>query len=329
MVAQVYIEEAVRTHPRTLELLEHYSTQPRLTIDSYQQAFNPKGQNFRLQKQNPSLIIAEKHGTRVHPAPPEYGTGGKHHYYFSHMLNCVYDCRYCFLQGMYRSANYLVFVNYEDFLGDIESTVDTAKGEEIWFYSGYDCDSLAFEPITGFAQYFVPEFSQWPNAKLELRTKSTQIRHLLQMEPLENVIVAFSLNSDVVASGVEQRAPSVDKRLDAMDKLQHAGWTVAARLDPLIWYAEFEQGYTQLIHKMVEKIDCDSLHSVSLGSFRLPDNYFKTLAKLYPEHWLFASGIESRDGQYCYTQKITQSLLDFCEDQIYKTMPSTKVFRNQ
>ena len=31
------------------------------------------------------------------------------------MLNCIYDCKYCFLQGMFNSANYLVFVNYQDF----------------------------------------------------------------------------------------------------------------------------------------------------------------------------------------------------------------------
>ena len=36
------------------------------------------------------------------------------------MLNCVYDCSYCFLQGMFNSANYLVFVNYEDYFKEIE-----------------------------------------------------------------------------------------------------------------------------------------------------------------------------------------------------------------
>jgi len=30
-------------------------------------------------------------------------------------LNCVYDCEYCYLQGMYPSANIVVFVNFEDF----------------------------------------------------------------------------------------------------------------------------------------------------------------------------------------------------------------------
>jgi len=329
MVAQVYLEEEVRNHVRTKKLLKHYSEKPILYIDRHQEVFNPRGQNFRLQKQKPSLIIAEKHGTRVHPAPSAYGTGGKQHFYFSHMLNCVYDCRYCFLQGMYRSANYLVFVNFEDFVKDIEDTIKGAGGEQVWFYSGYDCDSLAFEPVTGFAEFFIPKFSQWPNAILELRTKSTQIRSLLAREPLENVVVAFSLNSESIANKIEERAPSVEKRLEAMRKLQEAGWKVAARLDPLIWYAEFEQGYDDLIQRMVEQLDCQALHSVTLGSFRLPDGFFKILAKLFPEHWLFASGIQSREGQHGYTEKVTQLLLDCCEDKVKQSMPCTKIYRHQ
>ena len=39
------------------------------------------------------------------------------------MLNCIYDCNYCFLQGMFNSANYLVFVNYEDYFKEIEKII--------------------------------------------------------------------------------------------------------------------------------------------------------------------------------------------------------------
>ena len=35
------------------------------------------------------------------------------------MLNCIYDCKYCFLQGMFRSANFVIFVNYESFMNEI------------------------------------------------------------------------------------------------------------------------------------------------------------------------------------------------------------------
>ena len=67
------------------------------------------------------------------------------------MQNCLYDCRYCFLQGMYNSAHYLWFVNYEDFKDEITQTASIGK-EQKYFFSGYDCDSLIFESLTGFLQ---------------------------------------------------------------------------------------------------------------------------------------------------------------------------------
>ncbi|GIT63906.1 MAG: hypothetical protein Ct9H300mP22_3060 [Gammaproteobacteria bacterium] len=74
-------------------------------------------------------------------SPEGYGFEEGASYYFSHMLNCVYDCRYCFLQGMYRSANYVLFINYEDFEAEIESSIKSASAPAV-FFSGYDCDSL-------------------------------------------------------------------------------------------------------------------------------------------------------------------------------------------
>ena len=66
-------------------------------------------------KKKPALILAKKEGKKLHNVPNSFSIGGKKNYYFSHMLNCIYDCEYCFLQGKHMSAHYLLFVNYEDF----------------------------------------------------------------------------------------------------------------------------------------------------------------------------------------------------------------------
>ena len=80
------------------------------------------------------------------------------------MYNCIYDCSYCFLQGMYSSANFVLFVNYEDFVLEIKKLI--SKKENITFFSGYDCDSLALENITGFASYILPIFKEYSNCIL-------------------------------------------------------------------------------------------------------------------------------------------------------------------
>ena len=194
LVALIYIEESVRHHPRVRRIRERLGGANVVYCERYGEVFNPRAQNFRLQKRNPALILARKTDPLLMDAPGAYNVGGGANFYFSHMLNCIYDCRYCFLQGMFRSAHYVVFVNYEDFDEAIASKIELfGADEEIWFYSGYDCDSLAYEPVTRFAQHFIPLFERYPNAFLELRTKSTQIRCLLDRAPSNNVIVAFSL----------------------------------------------------------------------------------------------------------------------------------------
>jgi|GEM_PF-5001318 len=137
MIESVYIEEDVRDHPRTLEILRKLPRAEVQTIERYGELFNRKRQNFRLQKQQPALILARKHANHVLSAPADYNIGGQHNFYFSHLLNCVYDCRYCFLQGMFRSANYVLFVNYEDFFEQIAQT-QHALPSPGWYFSGYE-----------------------------------------------------------------------------------------------------------------------------------------------------------------------------------------------
>ena len=115
MFSAIYIEEEVRDWHRVQEIIQPFADTPKIICERYGEIFNNTNQNFRIQKKAPALILAKKYGNLVLPSPGGYGFEGGKSFYFSHMLNCIYDCRYCFLQGMYRSANYVLFVNYDDF----------------------------------------------------------------------------------------------------------------------------------------------------------------------------------------------------------------------
>jgi spore photoproduct lyase len=326
MIETIYTEEAILQHPRVLDIMARFPQARKITCSRYGEVFNPKAQNFRLQKQQPALILAEKYKNFALPAPAGYGIGADKNYYFSHMLNCLYDCRYCFLQGMYQSANYVLFVNYEDFQQDIRQLCLESPDEPLHFFSGYDCDSLALEPVTGFAEQFLPFFATLPNAWLELRTKSTQVRSLLNREPLPRCIVAFSLSPDQIAVKVEAKAPSVERRLDALCKLQEKGWQIGLRFDPLIYQAGYQQQYRQLFEQVFSRIDLNRLHSVSLGVFRLPENFFKKVHKLYPDEKLFASPLVSQQGMMSYQQELEQEMMQYCSELLLSYIPDTKFF---
>lgn len=328
MVDSIYIEQEVAEHPRTLEVVSRYPKANQILIERYGEVFNSHSQNFRIQKQNPALILAAKKNSKVMPTPPQYETGGGAHYYFSHMLNCVYDCRYCFLQGMLRSANYLLFVNYEEFIDEITQTALRHANDDkpVWFFSGYDCDSLAYEPVTRFAETFVQAFESIPNATLELRTKSTQIRSLLATPAQPNVVVAYSLSPTRVAAQVEAGAPSFTKRLDALQKLQQAGWRIGLRFDPIIWHQDYLEDYAEAIKQVFARLDAERIDSVTLGGFRLPKGFYKTMHKLYPEHWLMNAGLEENDGMVSYRQQIETQALEQVAQLCAAHIPISKLF---
>ncbi len=321
----IYIEEQISEHPRTLAILKRYPKARLVSIDRYNEVFNNASQNFRKQKQNPALILAKKEGERVLPTPDQYHIGGQHNYYFSHMLNCIYDCRYCFLQGMYRSANYVVFVNYEDFFADIE-TITAQHKKPSWYFSGYDCDSLALEPITQFVEQCLDAFSEIPQAWLELRTKSTQIRPLLNREAIDNCVVAFSLSPEEIVQAEEHKTASLEKRIKALQQLQAHGWKIGLRFDPLIQASEFERLYGRMFEQVLSAIDIEAVHSVSLGPFRLPRDFHKKMIKLYPDSKLLSAQLEYNGTHVSYPESTEKAMIDWCEATLLSRISSEQYF---
>ena len=326
MIDSIYFEESIAQHPRTQELLQRYPQATQIPCGNYKEVFNPSGQNFRLQKKKPALILAEKKGNFALPIPETYGIGGKRNFYFSHMLNCLYDCRYCFLQGMYPSAHYVLFVNYEDFLTDIEFKTNEDLNQPAWFFSGYDCDSLALDGVSGFVKSFLPFFQQNQTAYLELRTKSVNISPLLQSTPLENIITAFSFTPQEISSQVENGVPPVKSRIRAMKKLTDQGWSVGLRIDPLIDCEDFSLRYQRLFKDIFTNIPQDKIHSVSLGTFRMPVTFFKKIEKMHPEEKLFAGRLENRSGTLAYKEEIEQQKKDICLELLHEHIESDKIF---
>jgi spore photoproduct lyase len=324
MIPLIYIERAVADHPRVAAVLARHPRASRVYCERYGEIFNRRAQNFRLQKRRPALILARKHDKHVLRAPDGYGVGGDANFYFSHALNCLYDCRYCFLQGMYRSAHYVVFVNFEDFQRAIDGR--RRPDRQTWFFSGYDGDSLAFEPVTGFADTMLPFFAARPDAWLELRTKSTQVRTLLQRDPVANCVTAFSFTPAPVARTAEHRVPAVAKRIDAMARLARAGWPVGLRFDPLIFVDGYREHYAGLFREIFSRLPADTIHSVSLGPFRLPRGFFNRMVRLYPEEPLFAGALAERAGLISYAPEVEAEMVDFCTRELLQYVDDDRLF---
>lgn len=105
---------------------------------------------MHLQHGSKALIIARKDGQLLYEgAEVCQSFGNEYFYYTSCVMNCIYDCEYCYLKGMYPSGNLVIFINIEDIFAELETLL--AK-HPVYLCVSYDTDLLALENIAGFVK---------------------------------------------------------------------------------------------------------------------------------------------------------------------------------
>ena len=327
MIETIYVEEEIKNHTRTKIILNKFKKSRIILINTYGEIFNKKNQNFRIQKANPCIILAQKKNGFVLPAPQGFGIGSSKNFYFSHMYNCIYDCRYCFLQGMYSSANYVIFVNFEDFDIAIKNTIKKNIDSKLTFFSGYDCDSLALENITGFAKHILSIFRTYPKIEIEFRTKSIQKQPFLSLKPMQNVILAYSLMPELMSNSLDNKAPSILKRISVISELASKGWKIGLRFDPLIHGENWKELYKELLENIYKNISIDCLHSVSFGALRFPKRMFKDIFKLYPNEPLFTSPLSLNNKMISYNVEIEEEMTSYCKNISLRYINENQIFK--
>ncbi|KAF3363335.1 putative DNA repair photolyase [Chlamydiales bacterium STE3] len=321
----IYVERNIQDLPLVKQICQQYNVQA-IYCEKYGDIFHQDSQNFRLQKENPSLILAKKTGQLVLKTPKEYGIGGTKNYYFSHLFNCPFDCRYCSLQGQYSSANFVLFANYKDFQNAILDIIQQNPGETCTFFCGYNGDSLALEPTTHFLKNFLPFYADHPEAIFEIRTKSTNISILMQSEALYNCVIAYSLMPKDLSASLEHKASSIENRLDAIKRLQEHGWKIGLRFDPLIYCSGFEEKYAQFFDSVFQAVNLKQLHSVTLSPFRLAKTAYQKMTHLYPDEKLYAHSLTQKGHLIGYRDSLENQILKFCYDKIQSYVPKDKLF---
>ena len=165
--SHIYVEEEALFSPLAQKLIK--KTAP-IVIHHYMDIFGRTHQNFSIQKESPALILAVKHGNFIYPgANVCQSFGNSYFYYTSFAMNCPFHCEYCYLQGMYSSANIVLFVNTEDYLKELAQLLCQ---HSVYLCISYDTDLLALEYLTGFLEHYLCFAAKKHKLVTELRTKS-------------------------------------------------------------------------------------------------------------------------------------------------------------
>ena len=215
---KILIEKKVQTNLYAKNIVNVFPKLPRIIIDSIDDVFGKVKKPYLQKRESLSILIGEKRGELIKVTPKTYGLDNDLHYYYIHSYNCIYECQYCYLQGYFNSPDLVFFVNHQDIIDRMSELCEIHPHKIIWFHGGEYSDSLATSSITGELGLYWDFFSNHPQAILELRTKSSHLKELINFPRLKNVIISFSLSPAKKAREHDLNAPPLETRLSAIKK---------------------------------------------------------------------------------------------------------------
>ena len=320
--SHIYVEEDAYNYPLTKKILENFKNSTVITIKHYKDMFNRSRQDFVLQKKAQSLILAVNTSELIYPGARFCQSfGNAHFYYTSNVMNCVYDCEYCYLQGMYPSGNMVVFVNIEDYFATVSKKL---REHSMYICISYDTDLLAIEGMTGITQCWIDFAARNPNLTIEIRTKSAYMVNRLYSSNLKNVIFAWTLSPEFITQ-YEHLTPSLDARIKAVNTAIQNGSIVRLCLDPMIYVKNYQEIYSTFYHKLFTEIESDQIFDLSIGVFRISSDYLKSMRK--KRHCAITTyPYENIDGMCSYEQKKSDEMLNFARLELSKYISSDKIY---
>lgn len=275
----IYIEKQAKQYPLTTTMLSLFSHANVVEIQHYKNLFD-KTIHFSTEK---CWILAKNDHVKLFETPANYWYPCKA-FFFVTQMNCVYNCRYCYLKGCFKNDFPVVFVNNEDMQAELKAKILEIRSswytDKIVFYASNYSDLLAMEGLTHFHASWIPFFEQFDNVLMESRSKSGSIQSLLDMEIVpKNTEIAFSLNPQEIIDEYELWTSSLATRLAAIKALQEKWWKVWLRFLPLLpveWYLDL---YEQFLRDICQQIDIANVNSIFLAALIYNKRDWQTLQK--------------------------------------------------
>ena len=331
--SHIYIEEALLGGEEAEAILRKFPKAKCIPIRHYKDLFNRRKQNRALQEKSRKLILAKKEGQRIYPGAPVCQSFSESAFYYASLLmNCPFHCEYCYLQGMYPSANLVLFLNLEDYFSDCQRLIKE-KGS-LYLCISYDTDLLALEELYPFVERFARFLEEEPDLRIEVRTKAggeSLFRRLLKMQLSEDakkrLIFAFTLSPEKIVSEAEHGTAGLTGRLKAVKMAMEEGFTLRLCFDPMLYHADWESWYTELLETVFREIPMEKLYDVSVGSFRISESYLKAMTKACGASPYTSFPYENTDGYYHYPKELLLKMEGFLEQRLLEKFPKEKIFR--
>ncbi len=229
-MSKIYITEDIKNHKKGLEILEKIKNY-KLIDDEKAFVKMIHDMNLTNEEEKQYMLFTTKKGNFLKSYYLDDNLSKiKEEFYLSYENNCPFNCLYCYLRDYFNHSAFIFYVNLEDMFAELDKFNKTGS----MISAGIVNDTLVHDNLTNVTADLIGYFKDRPKLILELRTKSHNIKNLLEITPSKNILISFTFSPKEVIDRYELRASSLKERIAAAKKLQDYGYSIGLRLDPMI-----------------------------------------------------------------------------------------------
>ncbi len=320
----IYIEEDAYNYPVTTKILEKFENSIQIKIQNYKHIFNRSNQNFQEQKTSAKLILAVKKDNFYYKGSNVVNNYGFDNFYYNTLiLNCLYNCEYCYLQGMFNSGNIVVFVNLEDFFSETKKLI---KDKPTYLCISYETDILAMEELIPYTSAWIEFARQNPNLTIEIRTKSNKYNLIQHLEVCDNVILAWTISPPDIIKSYEDKTPVLNQRLKHIELALCDGWKTRLCFDPILHVNNWKEIYSNFVDLVFSQISSEKIYDISLGTFRINADYLKKMKRLRTDSDILYYPFERSEQLKVYPESKVKEMIEFVTDKISQFYQKEKIY---
>lgn len=177
---------------------------------------------------------------------------------------CPFGCSYCTIQTFYGETAELE----ADLSGKL-AAIELDRGRKYHIGTGQSSDSLVWGNRGGHLESLLEFAADNPNVLLELKTKSANIRYLLERRVPKNVVCSWSLSTDTLIRNEEHHTADLRRRLEAARQVADKGIRIAFHFHPMVHYRGWQEDYSEVAQKLVHRFETEEVAFLSMGSVTL------------------------------------------------------------
>ena len=322
----IYYEKDITNYKLGKDLMKQYKDIKKFEIENHNNIEEMrKKQNKEFVNMKRNLII---------------GTRKTHKYVENHKVSnflvpytssgCTASCMYCYLVCNYNKCAYLrLFVNREQMLNKIIRTGEQAE-KELVFEIGSNSDLVLENTITKNLEWTIENFKESKKGKLTFPTKFDMIDSILNIEHKGKIIIRMSVNPEEIVNKVEFGTSRLKNRIDAINKLKEAGYTVGIIIAPVIFVDNWKQLYLELIkilqNELSEKAKKDVFFEIIFMTYsyihtKINEEAFPDAINLYSKEKMTGRG----KGKYWYKEEFRKEGEKFFIEEMHKFFPNNEI----